>query len=105
MHDHEPTIDVIRELGALKVGASHPQRMALLVVVGSHEPIALGDVTRRIGMSRAATTTIIDSLVNAKLIKRVHDIGDRRTIHVEATALGRRAVARAEKAAGLSVAA
>ena len=105
MHDYETTIDVLRELDSQGVGSSHNQRLALLAIACAGEPIQMGRVADRIGVSRGAMTTIIDGLVDARLVKRIHDIGDRRVVHVEATRKALAAIARAEKSTSVEAAA
>lgn len=104
MHDHEPTIDTLRELHDAGVGNSHNQRLALLVIASAEGEMPMGHVADRIGMSRGALTTIVDGLVQAKLVKRVHEHGgDRRSVHLVATPSARRAIERAEAKAGVDL--
>lgn len=97
---HTPTIDTLREMSVANVGSSHPERMAILVLLESDEPMQTGHVALRIGMSKGAMTSIANRLVDNKLIKRVHS-DDRRVIYLEATGTARQSVRRAEKRAGL----
>jgi len=98
---HTDTIDVLRELAVAKIGASHPERMALLVLLEADEPMQTGHVALRIGMSKGAMTSIVNRLVEARLVKRVHT-DNRRTIHLTTTGTARLAVQRAEKRAGIA---
>lgn len=91
---HEHTIDVLRELALVK-GSTYPERMALLVLQEAGEPVSIGHLAKRIGMSRGATTSIVDRLTAGKYAKRVYDEKDRRRVSVELKAPGRHAIERA----------
>lgn len=97
--NHEYTIATLREMAALMPKSSPYERMVLLTIVDADEAVQMGRVSRRVGITAGAMTTIADRLIGAGLIERVRDLGDRRFIHVNATAKGRKLVARAEKKA------
>lgn len=97
---HTPTIDTLRELAVANIGQSHPERMALLVLLEADEPMQTGHVGLRIGMSKGAMTSIVTRLVEQKLVRRIHT-DNRRTIHLEATGTARLRVQQAEKRAGI----
>lgn len=64
--------------------------MALYYLQGaSSQPARLGET---VGISAAAMTGILDTLEGRGLVRRVRDPRDRRKIHVELTAKGRRTV-------------
>jgi DNA-binding MarR family transcriptional regulator len=53
-------------------------------------PMTAGQVTEAIGLSSAATTTLLDRLEGKGLVRRLHDPADRRKVLVEMTDLGQR---------------
>lgn len=97
--NHETTIATLRELGELMPRTSPYERIVLLTIAAAGEPVQMGHVTRRVGITSGAMTTITDRLVEDKLIERVRDLGDRRYVHVRTTKLGNKMVARAERKA------
>lgn len=97
--NHETTIATLRELGKLMERTSPYERIVLLTIASALEPVQMGHVTKRVGITSGAMTTITDRLVEDKLIERVRDLGDRRFVHVRVTKLGAKIIARAEKAA------
>lgn len=99
---HLPTIDILRELGEGNVGNTHNERLALLLLLESDDPVPTGHVAERIGVSKGAMTTIANRLVEKKMIKRVHN-DNRRSIFLEATGVARLAAQRATKRAGYDV--
>lgn len=101
---HEHTIDVLRELGNVLKGSTYPERMALLVLQEAGEPVPIGYLAQRIGMSRGATTSIVDRLQAGKYAKRVYDEKDRRRVDVELKAPGRHAIERATTLAQVAAA-
>lgn len=60
-------------------GISANERLALTHIVNSGE-VTAADLTRRIGMTSAALTTLVDRLETAGMVKRVPDPKDRRRI-------------------------
>lgn len=98
---HTPTIDTLREMSVANVGSSHPERMAILVLLEADEPMQTGHVALRIGMSKGAMTAIANRLVEHKMAKRLHS-EDRRAIFLEATGTARQSVQRAQKRAGVA---
>jgi DNA-binding MarR family transcriptional regulator len=96
---HTNTIDTLLALRDSKVGGSTAERLALLLIVEVDEPMHMSEVARRLGLSRAALTTMIDRLVAQKLVKREHEHGgDRRRVGIVATSRARQVVGRAERA-------
>lgn len=99
---HEPTIDVIRELASSGVKGNMPIRIALLVIAASDDPISVGHVAARAGLSRSSITSISNALVSQKLVRRMpYEYGDMRSVYVELTQLGRKAIQRAQRQAGI----
>lgn len=91
-------INVLRELGN-QVQGSHPERILLLSLYDTAEDVVhMGQLAERIGMSRGATTSIVDRLERQGYVKRSHDIDDRRIVIAAITHNGKLAVNRAVKA-------
>lgn len=97
--NHELTISTLREMGALMPRTSPHERMVMLTIIAADEPVQMGHVAKRSGITPGAMTTITDRLIESGLIQRVRDLGDRRYVHVSATKKGRKLVERAEKKA------
>lgn len=96
--DHEHTIAVLRELRGHLSGPPS-DRIAVLALHDAGEPVSMGDLALRIGMSPAATSMIGKRLVRDGIAERDHDGPDLRTVRLALTASGRRAVKQATKAA------
>ncbi|HET8642128.1 MAG TPA: MarR family transcriptional regulator [Pseudonocardiaceae bacterium] len=56
----------------------------------SGEPVTVGALATRLGLSPAATTALVDRLVGANLVERVRDLPDRRRIRIQLTPAARR---------------
>ena len=56
----------------------------------TERPMTAGELADAIGLSGAATTTLVDRLERKGYVRRVRDRADRRRIHVELTADGAR---------------
>ena len=99
---HTITIDTLRLLSDTVPG-SPLERLTLLTLADNEEPMRLTDLCNRVGMSRAAMTSIGDRLEQAGLAKRHHpSIGeDRRVVRLAITKKGARAVERAQDQAEL----
>ena len=93
---HELTIATIREIGELMQHSSPHDRIVLLLVVEAGEPVQMGHAAKRVGITTGAITQIADRLVEQGYVKRVREITDRRSVHLEATPLGTKLVERAE---------
>lgn len=88
---HNDTIELLRKMGE-KVDGTHAERIALLVIVEADEPLKMSDLAMQVGMSRGAVTSMVDRLVDQRLVKRVHSTQDRRVVTLEATAAGRKVI-------------
>jgi DNA-binding MarR family transcriptional regulator len=75
-------------------GASRARLSALSVVV-FRGPLTLGELAAAEGVRSATMTGIVNGLERAGLVRRRPHGTDRRAIHVEATAAGRRLLERA----------
>lgn len=79
--------------------ASPYERLVLLTLSSSDGPLAMGQIARRVGLTKGALTTVVDRLHSASLVKRILDDEDRRIARVKLTKKGERYVARAEQRA------
>lgn len=97
--NHEPTIATLREMGALMPRTSMHERMILLTIASAGEPVQMNYIARRVGITAGAMTQVTDRLEESGMIERIRDMGDRRIVHVKATRVGAKLVARAERKA------
>lgn len=95
-HDH--TIGVFRELRSHLTGPPS-DRVAVIVLAEAGEPVSMGDLALRIGMSPAATSMIGKRLVRDGLAMRDHGGQDLRTVRLALTKAGARAVEKATRSA------
>ena len=63
--------------------------MGILLFYG---PMQMSDISKKICASKPNTTAVINNLIKDKLVKRVYDKKDRRTIHIELTGKGRQSL-------------
>jgi DNA-binding MarR family transcriptional regulator len=76
--------------GALaEVGLSGAKLAALTQLVEADEPISLGELAAQCACVRSNITQLIDRLESDKLVKRVDDPNDRRSLRAAITPLGR----------------
>jgi DNA-binding MarR family transcriptional regulator len=76
--------------GALaEVGLSGAKLAALTQLVESGEPITLGELAAQCACVRSNITQLVDRLESEKLVKRVDDPQDRRSLRAAITPLGR----------------
>jgi DNA-binding MarR family transcriptional regulator len=76
--------------GALAgVGLSGAKLAALTQLVEAGEPISLGELAAQCACVRSNITQLIDRLESEKLVKRVADPQDRRSLRAAITPLGR----------------
>jgi DNA-binding MarR family transcriptional regulator len=76
--------------GALaEVGLSGAKLAALTQLVEADEPISLGELAAQCACVRSNITQLVDRLESEKLVKRVADPKDRRSLRAEVTPLGR----------------
>lgn len=72
-----------------------PARLSALSVVVFRGPVTLGDLATAEGVRSATMTGIVNGLEAERLVRRRPHAADRRAVHVEATAAGRRLLERA----------
>lgn len=65
---------------------SHPTDMTAVSVLSRHPaPLTVGELGREMGLSKAATTALVDRLERAGHVHRVRDTRDRRRWHLRVT--------------------
>jgi len=67
-----------------------PQEIQVLLALGLRGPLIMGDVADAIQLSLSGATGIVDKLALKKVVRRDRSQEDRRVVHVELTAEGRR---------------
>jgi len=75
-------------------GLTTPQ-LLILQAIDKQPDLTIGLLAKKISLSQATVTTIIDRLENRELIKRTRDYTDRRKVHIHITDTG---IAMLEKA-------
>ena len=76
--------------GALaEVGLSGAKLAALTQLVEAGEPVSLGELAAQCACVRSNITQLVDRLESEKLVKRVDDAQDRRSLRAAITPLGR----------------
>jgi DNA-binding MarR family transcriptional regulator len=70
---------------ARRFGLSHAALNALAVIEGAGGPLPTGEVTARMHISTATMTSILDTLERKGLVRREHDLADRRRVLVDIT--------------------
>jgi DNA-binding MarR family transcriptional regulator len=71
-----------------RFGITGPQSLVLKSLIESVEPLSSATLSRRLNVSPANITGIIDRLEEKGLVKRLRKQGDRRTILIELTEKG-----------------
>jgi DNA-binding MarR family transcriptional regulator len=71
------------------VGLSGAKLAALTQLVEAGEPISLGELAAQCACVRSNITQLVDRLESEKLVKRVDDPDDRRSLRAAITPLGR----------------
>lgn len=84
----QQSFDAFEEAATGRLGINRTDLRALDVVLGGG-PVAAGELTAALRLSPAATTTVIDRLERAGLVRRSRDAGNRRRVLVEATEAAR----------------
>ena len=74
-----------------------PARLSALSVVVFRGPLTLGDLAAAEGVRSATMTGIVTGLEQQGLVRRRPDARDRRAVRVEATAAGKRVLARGRR--------
>jgi DNA-binding MarR family transcriptional regulator len=76
--------------GALaEVGLSGAKLAALTQLVEAGEPVSLGELAAQCACVRSNITQLVDRLESEKLVRRVADANDRRSLRAAITPLGR----------------
>ena len=76
--------------GALaEVGLSGAKLAALTQLVEAGEPVSLGELAAQCACVRSNITQLVDRLEGEKLVRRVADASDRRSLRAAITPLGR----------------
>ena len=63
-------------------------RLIILVLLQEYQELPLQEIAKRLGITKASTTTLISSLVNKQLISKRNDKKDKRITLVSLTAAG-----------------
>ena len=77
------------EAALAEVGLSGAKLAALTQLVEAAEPITLGELAAQCACVRSNITQLVDRLESEKLVKRVDDPQDRRSLRAAITPLGR----------------
>jgi DNA-binding MarR family transcriptional regulator len=78
-----------RQMRQTSPGGLSPSQWSALVMVEEHEPLRIGDLADREGVSAPTATRLVASLEDAGLLSRTSDPSDRRTAYVALTDAGR----------------
>lgn len=91
---HDDLLDALATITGHRqaAGLNHSDHAALCWLAGG--PMTAGELADHIGLSKAATTSVIDRLTAAKLATARRSKLDRRRILVTATIAGHRRIAR-----------
>lgn len=63
-------------------------RLIILVLLQEYQELSLQEIAKRLGITKASTTTLISSLVNKQLISKRNDKKDKRITLVSLTSAG-----------------
>ncbi len=66
-------------------GLTGPQLMVVKELLKEPEGIVAGDLAKRISLSQATVTTIIDRLEQKGIVKRIRSVVDKRRVYFQAT--------------------
>jgi len=77
------------EAALAEVGLSGAKLAALTQLVEADEPISLGELAAQCACVRSNITQLVDRLESDKLVRRVDDPDDRRSLRAQITPLGR----------------
>jgi DNA-binding MarR family transcriptional regulator len=80
----------LRQTTAGTAAGLTPTRISVLLNVVRSGPVRLGDLAESEGLNPTMLSRVVAELVEARLLERSSDEGDRRAAWVEATASGRR---------------
>lgn len=89
---HQNAVDEMDEAVAAFLGINRTDGRCL-DVIDRRGTVGAGELAAATGLSTGATTTALDRLERAGLVRRVRDAGDRRRVLVELTGEARRRIA------------
>jgi DNA-binding MarR family transcriptional regulator len=96
---HSASIHVLRKASEQdRVAGISRARLSALSVIVFRGPLTLGELAAAEGVRSATMTGIVNGLEADRLVRRQPHARDRRSVHVEATAAGRRLLQRARAA-------
>jgi DNA-binding MarR family transcriptional regulator len=81
-----------------EVGLSGAKLAALTHLVEAGEPVSLGELAAQCACVRSNITQLVDRLEADKLVRRVDDLADRRSLRAQITPLGRERLAAGARA-------
>lgn len=87
----------IRDLEATAGVISFPQARVMMVMADA-EPVRMGELSAKLGVTARNVTTIVDGLEREGLLKRTPDPNDRRAILLELTPKGQELIAAVDAA-------
>jgi DNA-binding MarR family transcriptional regulator len=76
---------MLDDAAAARLGLNRTDLRAVDIVLANGGPLSAGELTKALKLSPAATTTVIDRLERAGLVRRTHDVENRRRVLVTAT--------------------
>jgi DNA-binding MarR family transcriptional regulator len=88
---------LFRVLRSSSPGGLSQSQWSALVTVEQHQPVRVGDIAEREGVSAPTATRLVASLEALELVAREIDPVDRRSAHVSVTEAGREKLAWARK--------
>ncbi|HWB67705.1 MAG TPA: MarR family transcriptional regulator [Mycobacteriales bacterium] len=78
-----------RQLRQQSVGGLSPSQWSAMITIEDNEPVRIGDVAEREGVSAPTATRIVAVLEEAGMVSRSSDPLDRRTAYIALTETGR----------------
>ncbi|MGI5180297.1 MarR family transcriptional regulator [Dactylosporangium sp. CA-152071] len=81
----QQSFDAFDEAAAARLGLNRTDLRAMDLVLANGGPLSAGELTSALKLSPAATTTVIDRLERAGLVRRTRDAENRRRVLVTAT--------------------
>jgi DNA-binding MarR family transcriptional regulator len=76
-------------LGQKRVDGMTPSRMTALAVLAAEEPLRMGELAARLGISAPTVSRLVEHLVERGFLERVTDEDDHRATRVRLSAEGR----------------
>ena len=81
----QQSFDAFDEAAAARLGLNRTDLRAMDLVLAHGGPLSAGELTSALKLSPAATTTVIDRLERAGLVRRTRDAENRRRVLITAT--------------------